>query len=64
MTDDAVAALERAARIIAAGSAGLEVMRGLMPEYVRGAEFVYKLAGETIQNEIDYINKQRAARVA
>ena len=64
MTDDAIAALERAARIIAAGSAGLDVMRGLMPEYVRGAEFAYKLAAETIQNEIDYIKSQRAARIA
>jgi hypothetical protein len=61
--DDAIEALARAARIIAAGSAGLDVMRGLMPEYVRGAEFAYGLAAEILQSEIDYINKQRAARV-
>lgn len=62
MIDDAIDALERTARILAGGSVGLDVVREVLPEYVRGAEFVYKIAAEVIQNEIDYIKKHRAAR--
>ena len=64
MTDDAIDALERTARIIKAGQASLDILEAMNPEYVRGARFVYTQAMDTIQKEVDYIKDQRAARLA
>lgn len=62
MTDDAIKALERVARILNAGRASSQAVAEFLPEYARGAEFVYQLAAETIEREIGYIKKDRAAR--
>lgn len=64
MTDDAIDALERLGRILKSGHDSIEAVAAFLPDYAKGADFVYKLADELIQKEVAYIKQDRAAKAA
>lgn len=63
MTDDAIEALERLRRILQAGQGSSAMLADVLPEYTRGAQFVYQLTFDMIDKEIEYLKRDSAAKM-